>query len=122
MLRHYPINSVSSLAEDEAAVDSDDYVFYENGIIKLKAGFFSNGIQNIEISYNAGYAADNIPATITEASLEIAVLLYKGSDAGEGRLGKASISQGQGGGTLSFINQLSGPLQEALRNHKRIAI
>ena len=119
ILNYMPINSISSLKDGDDTISVDDYVYYaDSGIVKLKSGYFEDGIQNVQISYNAGYTT--VPDVIEEATLEIAALLYKGSDAGEGRLGKASISIPEGGGTLSFVNKLPDLVLLGLRSYRKV--
>ena len=55
-LKQYPVNSVSSLKIGTGTVNSSDYVLYkEEGKIRLKYSVFPEGIQNVEVAYNAGY-------------------------------------------------------------------
>jgi len=55
-LKQYPVNSVSSLKIGESVLDTSSYVIYsDEGKIRLKYSVFSEGIQNVEITYNAGY-------------------------------------------------------------------
>lgn len=120
ILEHYPVNSVTELKDGDDVISADDYVLYEKeGIIRLKSGYFNNGLQNVQVQYNAGYT--NVPQAIEEACLEIATMIYKNADTGEGRLGKGSISIPEGG-TLRYVSKLSPLLQEALRSYRRVVV
>jgi len=55
-LKQYPVNSVSSLKIGTGTVNSSNYALYkEEGKIRLKYSVFPEGIQNVEVTYNAGY-------------------------------------------------------------------
>jgi len=120
VVKHTPINSITSLVDDSVTVATSKYVYYsESGIVKLKSGYFTSGLQKVEITYNGGYST--VPDVITEAAIELGSLMYKELDAGEGRLGKGSISIPEGG-TLSFIRKLNPMLIEALKRYRRVNV
>lgn len=55
-LKQYPVNSVASLIINDGEVDSSDYVVYKTiGKLQLKSSVFPPGLQNIEVTYNAGF-------------------------------------------------------------------
>ncbi|MGD9276356.1 MAG: hypothetical protein PVJ67_04235 [Candidatus Pacearchaeota archaeon] len=70
-LKHYPINSVTSLSIDDEEVDSDDfYVYGEEGYIKLDSDTFTTtDYQNVDIVYVAGWGAAkaNVPNVLKNA-------------------------------------------------------
>jgi hypothetical protein len=121
IVKHRPLNSVSSITDWLSTLVSDQYTFYvDSGIVQLYAGKFANRANGVKITYNGGWAT--VPSTIKEACNEIGVLLYKESGAGDDRLGKSSISAPQGGGTLSYIRQLSTLLLASLERYKEVAV
>lgn len=69
-VNNYPIVEVTSLKDDtsrvfgsDTAIESDDYVVYEQyGIIRLDGLKFAKGLNNVQVSYRAGYALGT-PAT-----------------------------------------------------------
>jgi len=64
-LKNYPVSSITSVKEDDIILDSSEYGFTETGILYLKDRNFSEGIQNIEVSYTAGYS--EIPDSLKRA-------------------------------------------------------
>ena len=55
-LKQYPVNSVTTLKISGSVVDSANYVIYDEvGKIVLRYTYFPEGLQNIEVTYNAGY-------------------------------------------------------------------
>lgn len=84
LLDQFPINSVASLYDDldrafgsETLVAATDYVIYkERGIVKLfrNESAFQKGIQNIKITYNAGYAT--IPGDLEDACIQMVEFMF----------------------------------------------
>lgn len=60
-LKHYPINSVSALEEDDVALtegaDEDFIIYSARGYLLRVSSDWSEDYQNIDVSYNAGYTA-----------------------------------------------------------------
>jgi len=76
LLNQYPVNSISSLKIDGIEQDPSSYVLYgKRGEIRLLAGYFPKGYQNVEVTYNAGYS--NIPGLIEQACIEEVVARFK---------------------------------------------
>lgn len=86
-LKHWPVNSIASLYidddrqwESDDLIDSDDIIISDElpGLIILDNGeLFSktiNNIENIKITYNAGYAT--IPSDLEQRCIEICVARY----------------------------------------------
>ncbi len=94
-LRNQPVTEVTScIIDDSEYIDNleliDNRLFYEDG-------WFSNGINNIKVSYTAGWTQSSMPGDIRLAALQL-ISLYTGQLGGAGTtIGKASISDGQGG-------------------------
>jgi len=125
ILKHWPVNSLTALKEvwasgEETDVDSTDYVLYsESGLIVLRSGSFVDRLQGVHVQYNAGWST--VPEEIQEATLQLASMLYKLADQGEGRLGKNSISV-PSGGTLSYVHQLPEATLSSIQRYRRVAI
>ncbi len=116
IVKNPPINSISSLTDNGTAVSTSDYVYYsDSGIVKLKNKYFTNLLQGVEISYNGGFST--VPDVIVEATLEIGAIIYKETDAGEGRLGKGSLSMNQIG-SIQINRRISPILMEALKRYR----
>ena len=107
VLRHYPVNSVTSLKIDGVTISSDYYELdSESGIITLKFNYLldedtDEGIDycKAEISYNAGYTYDE---NTNEIKTELSDLYYAGLQLAamkyysfaQGRLGLKAIHAG----------------------------
>lgn len=90
ILNNYPLTEVTEiktidLNDDETLIDSTDYaIYFSSGRIKLKNGsIFPGGIQNIKITYKAGYISANIPKDIKLAISEIVSKKYNQFDKNE---------------------------------------
>jgi len=73
-VKNFPINSITEIAVDadwvwgsDSTVTATDYRIVEKNHIANKS-YFSEGLQNIKVQYNAGYSV--IPADIQEAMIE----------------------------------------------------
>ena len=86
MTPQYPINLITSIHidtdrayEDDTLIDSDTYVFYEDGLIKSDDNSFSAEPQAVKIIYNAGYGYDGaaIPADILIAAKDQIKWLFR---------------------------------------------
>ena len=80
-VKNFPINSITEIAVDsdwewntEDVIDSDDYRVVEKNYIVYN-DYFSEGLQNIRIKYNAGYSV--IPLDLKEALIEEVWRNYK---------------------------------------------
>jgi len=104
MLSNYPITAVSSVTIDGVAIPvagpyggsnflPQGYSFDENTVY-LRGYWFRKDIQNVTISYTAGY--EEIPFEVSQACLELAADRYRQRD----RIGKAS--EGLAGQTTAF--------------------
>jgi hypothetical protein len=75
-----PVLTVSSLIIDGSSVpaaanaQSFGYLF-DDFCLYLTSGTFSRGIQNVTVSWQAGYAA--VPADVAQACVELAVYAYR---------------------------------------------
>lgn len=79
-VKNIPINSVTEIAVDadwswgtDTVVDSDDYRVVEDRYI-IYQSYFDIGIQNIKVSYNAGYST--IPLDLKQVLIDEVVRTY----------------------------------------------
>lgn len=98
----YPVNSVASIYDDtervfgaDTLIDSTTYVIVDKIIIRLfeTGGYFNQGIQNVKLTYNFGFAV--IPLDLQQACVEIVSLKLK---------------EGRGGGDLNVASKTRGEL------------
>jgi len=97
--KHYPITSITSVKENGVAIvtasgyttTADALIYSEAGILMRRPGGTSiplgvvsgigsrwtEGYQNIEITYKAGYSAANMPGHITQACIEAAAMMLR---------------------------------------------
>jgi hypothetical protein len=95
VLKNYPIVSVTELQINDNIIDVDDYAIYNSeGIIKLKNSIFLRGIQNIKITYVAGFSA--VPEDIKMAIAEVVSRKYEQFD----KKGESFSSEAFLGGSL----------------------
>lgn len=99
-LRQWPINSVSSLYLDSARefdssslveeslylIDPDSETF-----LVLEGTVLPVGYRTVKVSYNAGYASDDIPYDLEESVLELVAYWYK--EFSDKRIGVSNRSQ-----------------------------
>jgi len=76
---NYRVSSVSSLTVDEELVDPSD-IYIKSGVVRLISGTFSEGIQNIEITYTCGWADLNLPSALKVALFSLAGMMFKEAD------------------------------------------
>lgn len=123
VLKHRPVTAVSEVLisiDNNSEITSTGYKFFEeSGILQLKANIFPKGVKNCRVTYTAGYTASTIPAAIKLAIKQLAALIYKESGQGEGRLGKRSINQPDGG-TVSYIDKLPSQTLRMLSRYRDI--
>lgn len=77
-LRKWPVNSVASIAIDGDTLSEDDYTIdHRLGRVRLVSGLFDSGFQNIDVTYNAGYAEPaTVPAHVTKLALDLLSYFY----------------------------------------------
>lgn len=119
--RHYPITSVTSLAVDGDAIPArpsvteDGYVISGQLAIKLVGYTFADGIDNVVITYTAGFST--IPEDIAQACNELVAWRYKERN----RIGQVSTSVG--GESVTF-STFAAPqsVNLVLAAHRRYAV
>lgn len=101
-LRQGPIISIDTLLIDDmpmrpASRTAVGYAFKDSAVLLTGGLKFERGIQNVEVSYRAGYEV--IPADVELAAIEGAALVYK-------RRGHLDMSsQAMAGSTTSYLTQ-----------------
>lgn len=99
-LRQGPIVSISSLSIDDVPMTASSrtaygYAFKDSAVLLTGGLKFSRGLQNVDVSYRAGY--ETIPADVELAVIEGAALVYK-------RRGHLDMSsQAMAGSTTSYL-------------------
>jgi hypothetical protein len=90
------------------------FAFNENTLM-LKGACFTKGIQNVGVTYTAGYPT--IPAEIDQACIDLVALKYKQKD----RIGKTSEAL-TGIGTVAYlVRELPADIIQVLGSYKRVA-
>jgi hypothetical protein len=118
-LKQYPITEVTSLAVDDVAYFSVDYVIYaDEGIVKLTDGsVFSKGSRNVEIVYKAGH--EIVPHDVQLSCLKLVALAFKETDSD--RIG--IVSQNFGDQSTSFVtSEFPDDIRKILNPHKKVLI
>lgn len=117
---HTPITSVSSVVVDSKTISpaidsvSSGYGFTREGIF-LYGFWFEKGLQNVRISYSAGYA--QIPADVEDECLRIVGLRYKARD----RIGVSGKSVG--GEHVSYdMGDMSEKVLSNLRAYRKVVL
>lgn len=116
----FPITSVSSLHDDNDyphtyasgyLIDTDDYVWYDDGTVELVTGTFNKGLKNIKIVYTAGYS--EVPKDLEFLATKWTALMLKGKD----RIGISSQSGADGSLTV-FDQFLDADMKEILYSYR----
>lgn len=119
-LANYPVTAVASLTVNGVAVpyatnsQGNGYLFDQYRIIMVGGGYtLTEGVQNIVVTYTAGYAA--IPPEIEQACIELIATRYRERD----RIGQTSKSIA--GETVAFsIRDFPPSVQTILNNYKKV--
>jgi hypothetical protein len=120
LTNEWPINSVTSLHDDTDRnytsgylIDTDDYVWYEDGLVRLDSGVFNGGQKNIKIIYTAGYGF--VPSDLEYLATKWTAMVLQAKD----RLGISS--QGDPDGSMTFFNTfLDADMMSILNYYRRI--
>jgi hypothetical protein len=120
MLRQAPVTGVSSITVDGTAIPAatgplvSGFVF--DGLsITLRGYAFTLGVQNVELSYTAGYAA--VPADLAQAVIEWAALRYKERE----HIGQTSKALGDGQTVAYWVKDMPEFVRRMLDNYRRVA-
>jgi hypothetical protein len=121
MFANYPVSAVSSLTIDGVTIPAagnaqgSGYLFSANKLVLVGGYQFTRGLQNVVVSYTAGFATT--PNEIEQATIELISLRYKERD----RIGQ--ISKAIGGETVTFSQKdLSDAIQTTLTNYKKVIL
>jgi uncharacterized phiE125 gp8 family phage protein len=102
-LRNRPVTAVSALTIDGVAIPPSHpaptgagYLFDDSSLY-LVGYLFRRGVQNIQVTYTAGFA--EIPPELEQACIELVALRYKERD----RIGQ--VSKNLGGEVVSFTQK-----------------
>lgn len=98
-LRQYPVSAVASLVSDTGGValtegPDKDFVWYQNGLVKLIWGYFPRGLQNVTVTYTAGYQQTALPYDLKMAVLQAVEFAWNTQD--KRRAGITSITTADG--------------------------
>lgn len=80
----YRATSVESLSIDEDPVEPTD-IYIKHGVVRLTTGTFSEGVQNIDITYTTGWDDLQLPPALKTAMFSLGGMLF--ADADEARTG-----------------------------------
>lgn len=119
MTRNYPVTAVTTVKIDNQTIPlsvngSNGYVFNETSVALI--GYrFTRGIQNVYLSYTAGYATT--PNEIEQACIEMVSLRFKE----KGRIGV--VSKGMAGETITFSQKdMTDSIESTLSQYRRVMI
>jgi Phage gp6-like head-tail connector protein len=118
VVTNYPINSISSLMIDNVSVPaaansiSNGYTFNYNRIT-LRGYCFNRGLNNVTITYNAGFSA--VPFDLEQGCIEIVGNKYREST----RIGESSKTLA--GETVSFkLDDIPPTVKTIMQQYKRV--
>jgi uncharacterized phiE125 gp8 family phage protein len=118
VLPNYPITAVASVAIDGLTIaacadaTASGYVFNESKI-SLRGYRFSKGMQNVAVTYTAGYTV--IPDDLQQACIELVALSFKERD----RIGLSSKGI-QGEQTNFIVKDMPDSVRGILNQYKRV--
>lgn len=112
-LTHQPVTAVASITEDGTALtqgNSADYVFYSNGRLSRVGVRWSDAkLQNIVVTYSAGYTNLNMPSDIKYTSARAAARMYLKTLQVSGQQGsgeiKTHLADSTNGGNFNLVER-----------------
>lgn len=122
-LPQYPVNSITTLSVDEFEITEREsrwscgwVLEKKTGIVRLSCYLFTQGLANVEATYNAGFST--VPADLVQAFLEQVAWTWKLAPAGGKLLGQAS--QTGPDGTVTYVaGALLPTVRAALEHYKK---
>lgn len=93
----YPITGVTSVEVNGSLVT--DYTIYRSRYLIKTEGVWAEGVNNIKVTYTAGWTPEDTPSTIRMTILQIASLLLEEANGNIGVTGKSFAENSR-----SFIN------------------
>ncbi len=124
-IRHLPIISVTSLSIDDVDVPPADYVVNKTTVQLLGDFAFTEGNQNVSISYVSGGGVDENGLItdpiirLTAAAMIVAIANYKGRAGADASLKWGSAEQKEGNPTPTFDVGLTSHLHKIMKNMLR---
>lgn len=122
-LERYPVDSITSVKEASdgafagaTAVDADDYYVTPRGILRLRGGFFMQGMGSVQVIYAGGLyrQVGAAPMDIRHAcARQVAAMWSQRSN-----LGVSAVSMG-GASTTRFITDMLPDVEAVLAKYKR---
>ena len=120
MLANYPVTAVASVTVNTVLIPlasssvASGYFWDSVGNIYLSGYLFTRALQNVSITYSAGFTS--VPMEIAQACIDLVSIRYKE----RGRIGEASKSLG-GNETVSFIvKDMPDNMKTILQNYKKV--
>lgn len=120
-LSNYPVSAVSSLTIDGVSIPAaanaqgSGYLFTQTKLVLVGGYRFWRGLQNVVVSYTAGYATT--PNEIEQATIELIAMRYKERD----RIGQ--VSKSIGGETITFSQKdFSDAIETTLSNYRKVIL
>jgi uncharacterized phiE125 gp8 family phage protein len=121
MTKDWPITAIASVYIDDVAVPlstanaKSGYVFDEKWVYLRGDYEFNRGVQNVKITYTAGYITANIPKELSQACVEIVATKYKR------RLDLHISSKVLDGQQINFtMTDVPASTKETLNNYSRV--
>lgn len=87
-LKAHPVSAVSSLSVNGSVISATDFTLHDT-YLRLNNGVFPNGIDNVVVTYTAGWSSDAMPSVIKMVILQIATLMLEESGGNIGITGKS---------------------------------
>ena len=94
----HPVTSVTAISINGAALDVQEVTLHDT-YIRRAQGVFPSGVDNVAVSYVAGWAANAMPDTIITTILQIASLMLQEAGGNIGITGKSFAENSR-----TFIN------------------
>lgn len=120
MTKHWPVTAVSSVVINGQAVplspswDVTGYCIDRDSIV-LRNRVFEDGVQNVSISYTAGFSA--VPPDIEQACIELAGMKFRTRDT----TASGFVSKSLAGETISFSQKdMSSSVRSTLNEYRAV--
>ncbi len=120
MARNWPVTAVGSITINGESIpvssswDASGYCFDSTSFV-LRNRVFCDGVQNVALTYTAGYAA--IPADVEQACIEMAGMRFRTKDT----TASGWVSKSLAGETVSFSQKdMSSAVKSTLNEYKAV--
>ena len=114
-LRGYPVTAIDTFTIDGVAVDASLYSLdSEAGVLTLRAGAWwsSTGVDDVVVTYTAGYARASVPAGVLQAGVELLAFTYQQWASGLANLSSAQL----GGASFSPAGAMPWALKDRIES------